>query len=410
MFNFNTKLVYALVSGQPIQEIFKEALENALNLLLEQERTIFLNYDKWSVEGYNTGNSRNGYYDRTLKTEYGELNLKIPRDRLGLLETKTVKAFQESHSNLENRIILLYKKGITTREISEIIERMYGHHYSAATISNLSGALEAEIRSFHQRDISPEYVALFCDATFIPVRRDTVSKEAVHIITGIKPDGTKEIIDFQIFPTEAAIHYREMLQNLKTRGLKTVLLFVSDALTGLADALTNEFPMAMHQTCWTHLLRNTSSKIRVSDKKEVMEELKVIPKSPSIHSATQQIEAFINKWEKKYPKMVEQFKSNINLFSFMHFPKETWMALYTNNLSESINKQIKKKTKVKEQFSTELALEKTVYSYVTHYNMNVGTRVANGFGKTQHEIRSLFNQKCRVNEAKLRIETELVNR
>lgn len=96
MFNFNTKLVYALVSGQPIQEIFKEALENALNLLLEQERTIFLNYDKWSVEGYNTGNSRNGYYDRTLKTEYGELNLKIPRDRLGLLETKTVKAFQKA--------------------------------------------------------------------------------------------------------------------------------------------------------------------------------------------------------------------------------------------------------------------------------------------------------------------------
>lgn len=274
MEDFNTKLITALAQGESILELFRQALEDAINLLLESERTVFLNYEKWEVKGYNTGNSRNGYYSRTLTTEYGTLQLKIPRDRLGVFDIKTLECIQHAPARLEEVIILMYQKGVTTREISDLIEKMYGHHYSPTTLSNLSKTFEEELAAYRQRPIKQDYVCLYCDATFIPVRRGSVSKEAVHTIIGIDDQGHKEVLDFQVYPTESALHYREMLQDLKQRGLENVLLFVSDELTGLAEALTNEFPMALHQSCWTHLLRHFSMKVRVKDRQEVLASLK----------------------------------------------------------------------------------------------------------------------------------------
>ena len=260
MENFSTKLIAALAQGESVHEIFRQALEEAINLLLESERTVFLNYEKWEIKGYNTGNSRNGYYSRSLNTDYGTLHLRIPRDRLGELDVKTLQCLQKAPSHLEEMIILMYQKGVSTRDISDLIEKMYGHHYSPTTISNLSRTFEEELKAYRQRPIKKDYVCLYCDATFVPVRRGNVSKEAVHTIIGIDAQGYKEILDFQVYPTESALHYREMLQDLKQRGLENVLLFVSDELIGLAEALTSEFPLAIHKTCWTHLLRSLSMK------------------------------------------------------------------------------------------------------------------------------------------------------
>ena len=399
MEDFNTKLVAALAQGKPIHEIFCQALEDAVNLLLETERTVFLDYEKWDVKGYNTGNSRNGYDSRTLKTEYGTLQLKMPRDRLGKLVLKTLQCLQTSSSHLEQMIILMYQKGVTTRDISELIEKMYGHHYSPTTVSNLSKTFEAELKAYRQRPIQKEYVCLFCDATFVSVKRNTVSKEAVHMIVGINPQGYKEILDFQVFPTESALHYREMLQDFKERGVEKVLLFVSDELTGLADALTEEFPQAMHQTCWTHLLRSFASKVRVKDRQHLLTELKEIPKASSIAEATERLNQFIHLWEKTYPKLIQQLKLKHNLFSFMHFPKAIWASLYTNNLSEAINKQIKRITKVKEQFPHDASLEKTIYCYVAEYNTKFGQRIHKGFGKVHYELMSLLEQNLPVYQA-----------
>ena len=401
MENFNTKLMTALAKGESIHEIFRQALEDAVNLLLESERTVVLDYEKWDIRGYNSGNSRNGYYSRRLKTEYGTLELKIPRDRLGELEIQTVKALKESHSHLEQMIILMYQKGITTREISDLIEKMYGHYYSAATISNLSDSFKDELYAYRQEVIQADYVCLYCDATFIPVRRGTVSKEAVHTIVGIDSKGYKKILDFQVYPTESALHYREMLQDLKRRGLQQVLLFVSDELTGLAEAVTHEFPQALHQSCWTHLLRQMGSKVRVSDRSEVLAALKQIPKASNIKEATQLLGEFCQQWESKYPKLVKQMRNKQNLFSFMHFPKVIWPSLYTNNLSESINKQLKRRTKTREQFPHDYSLEKTVYCYVSEYNTRFSQRIHKGFGQVTFELEALLAQKQSVKRSQM---------
>ncbi|RLK63042.1 IS256 family transposase [Atopobacter sp. AH10] len=403
MENFNTKIMAALVKGEPIEDIFRQSLEDAVNLLLETERTVFLDYEKWEIKGYNTGNSRNGYYTRSLKTQYGLLNLKIPRDRLGELDIQTVKALQSSQSHLEKMIMMMYQKGVTTSDISELIEKMYGHYYSPATISNLSKSFEEELINYRQREIQSNYVAIYCDATFIPVRRGgLVSKEAVHIILGIDAVGHKEVLDFQLYPNESSVNYREMLQDLKTRGLKKVLLFVSDELNGLAEALTDEFPQALHQTCWTHLLRSVSGKVRSKDRQAIMEALKEVPKSKNIAEASHRLKDFYESWQGIYPKLVEQFKQKRNLFSFMHFPKPIWISLYTNNISENINKQIKRVTKVKEQFPNEKSLEKMVYCYISEYNVKFTQRSHKGFKQVSYELNKLLHQNLPVNEANLK--------
>lgn len=357
MKDFNTELIEALAQGTDITEIFRKQLEDAINFLLETERTAFLGFEPYEVSGYNSGNSRNGFYSRSLKTKYGTLNLKIPRDRNGEFSQRTIPSFKDSNDNLENTILMFYRKGLTTREISEIIEKMYGHHYSAQTVSNISETIYQEIEEFKNGPIRNRYAVVYCDTTFLPVRRGTVSKEALHIIIGMTEEGYKEILDFEIYPQESAENYKDMLRNLKSRGLEYVLLFISDELTALADTLTNEFPQSKHQSCWTHLLRNVASKVRAKDKREILDDLKEVYQKSTLEEAEEALKFFFGKWSNKYPKVKESLEEKENIFTFLNFPESIRASIYTNNISESFNKQFKRKAKVKEQFPHENSLE-----------------------------------------------------
>lgn len=392
MDNFTTIVVEALANGERLKELFRAQVEIALNMVMNTERTAFLGYEPWDPAGHHKGNSRNGFYERTLKTEIGELKVQIPRDRLGLFEQKTTSTYLESQDNLEQSIILLYRKGISTREISDLIEKMYGHHYSAQTISNMSQIVEEEIFSYKQRPVKRRYTALFCDATFINVRRDSVAKEALHVIIGIDEWGYKEVLSFEVYPTESAANYREMLENLKQRGLEEVLLFVSDELTGLSSALTDSFPKARHQSCWTHLLRNTSNKVRPRDKDEVLSHLKLVYKAKDRLEAERKLTDFVERWEGQYPKVTAGYQMKDNIFTFLDFPETIRSSLYTNNISENFNKQLKRKTKGKEQFPSEDALEKASYCYVSEYNAKFGQRIHKGFMHAQFQIAQLFEK------------------
>lgn len=392
MTNFNTELIEALAQGIDITEIFRSQLEEAMNLLLETERTAFLGFEPYDTSGYNSGNSRNGYYTRTLKSKYGVLNLKMPRDRNGLFSQKTLSSFNESNATLEDTIKLFYQKGLTTRDISEMIEKMYGQYYSPQTVSNISESILEELALFKNKEVNSRYAVLYCDATFLPVRRDTVRKEAVHVIIGITEEGYKEVLSFAIYPIESASNYREMLQDLKSRGLEDVILFVSDELTGLKDTLTDEFPLSKHQSCWTHILRNIASKVRAKDKSPVLEDLKEVYKEETVKEAILSLENFFDKWAEKYPKVKESLKNKENLFTYLEFPRSIRSSIYTNNISEAFNKQLKRKAKVKEQFPHETSLEKYVYTYVSKYNTKFSSRIHKGFGLAQYELSKMLDE------------------
>lgn len=391
MHDFTTDLTKALASGINIKEFFRQSLERAINQLLEHELTNFLQYEKWSPEGYHSGNSRNGYYPRRFKTEYGELNLKVARDRLGEFEQHTLPARKQSSAYLEQTIIQLYQKGITTREIADIIEKMYGHHYSAATVSGLAKLVNKDVQAFHKREVKEKYIAIFCDATYTNVRRDGVGKEALHLLVGLDSQGYKEVLDYALYPTESSENYKEMLMDLKTRGLKEVLLFVSDGLTGLSSAVTDAFPKARHQSCWTHLQKNVMRKVRHHDRGPATEEVKRIYGAEDKMQALERLETFCESWGEKYPALRRLFSYKDNLFTFFDFPVPVQASLYTNNLAESLNKRLKRIIKVKEQFPNEASLERTVCSSVLEYNEKSERRIHRGFSSVQYELEQMFN-------------------
>lgn len=387
---FTTNLAAALAAGDDVNEYFRRSLETAINQLLESERTVFLDYEKWDPVGYNSGNSRNGYYSRTLKSEYGELRLRIPRDRLGEFQQHSLPAHKQSSASLEATIIQLYQKGITTHEIADLVERMYGQHYSAATVSNLAKLIDKDVQAFHQLQVKDKYVAVYCDATYLYVRRDTVDKEALHVLIGIDAQGYKEVLDYALYPAESCHNCKEMLLDLKTRGLEQVLVFISAGLVGLPDAVTDVFPHALHQTCWTHLQRHVLRHVRAKDKAEITQAAKRIYEAESAPEAQARLEGFWKAWQTRYPRVTALFEGKMNLFSFYHFPASIRRSLYTNNLAESLNKRLKRITKVKEQFPNEDALQQTVCTSFLEYNAKAEGRKHRGFTGVTYELDMLF--------------------
>ena len=219
MTQFTTDIMQALVKKEDISEVFRKHLETAVNTLLQTELTAFLDYEKYDRIGFNSGNSRNGAYARTLHTEYGDLELSMPRDRNGEFNQQTVAPYKRSNDTLEAFVIHMFQKGVTMSEISDLIEKMYGHHYTSQTISNMTKVMSEQVEAFKSRPLEQRYACVYLDATYIALKRDTVSKEAVYITIGIREDGSKEVLAYTVAPTESAFVWEEVLLDLKERGV-----------------------------------------------------------------------------------------------------------------------------------------------------------------------------------------------
>lgn len=389
MANFTTELMETLITKGDLDDLFRRHLELAVNSLLQAELTVFLEYEKYDRAGFNSGNSRNGNYSRSFKTEYGELNLVIPRDRKGEFTQQTVPAYKRTNDSLETTIIQLFQKGITMSEISELIEKMYGHYYTPQTISNMSKLVSEDVLAFKERSLESNYSVIFMDATHIPLKRRTVSKEAVYIVIGIRLDGTKEVLGFTIAPTESAYIWKELLQDLKTRGLAEVLLVVTDGLTGIEDSIHAIYPNAQFQQCCVHISRNIAHKVRVSDRKEICDDFKQVYQATYKEEAIKQLDFMIDKWKKQYPQVIKLLM-NPAILTFYNFPTSIRRTIYSTNLIEGFNKQLKKYTKRKEQFPNEESLERFLVSQFNHYNQRFLSRVHKGFKEIQHTLESMF--------------------
>ena len=389
MTNFTTEIMETLINKGDLDDLFRRHLELAINTLLQAELTAFLDYEKYDRTGFNSGNSRNGNYSRSFKTEYGELNLAIPRDRNGEFSQQTLPAYKRSNDSLETTIIQLFQKGITMSEISELIEKMYGHYYTPQTISNITQIVSEDVVAFKERSLESQYSIIFMDATHIPLKRQTVSKEAVYIVIGIRLDGTKEVLGFTIAPTESAYVWKEILQDLKDRGLEEVLLVVTDGLSGINDSIHSIYSNAQFQQCCVHISRNIAHKVRVSDRQEVCNDFKLVYQAASKEEAMNQISFMIDKWKKQYPRVVKLLM-NPAILTFYNFPPSIRRTIYSTNLIEGFNKQLKKYTKRKEQFPNEESLERFLVSQFNNYNQKFLCRIHKGFKEIQDTLESMF--------------------
>ncbi|TDN13029.1 IS256 family transposase, partial [Lactobacillus crispatus] len=196
MNDFTKNMTQALFNQDKINDLLRKELQQAVNDLLEAELTAFLGYDPYDRAGWNTGNSRNGAYFRKVDTQFGEIEIQVPRDRNGMFHQHTLPDYKQHSDILESMIIKLYSKGVTTREIADLIEKMYGSHYSPAQVSNISKQMIPKVEAYHKRKLSDKFFCVYLDATYLPLRRETFEREAVYIAIGIKPNGHKEVIDY----------------------------------------------------------------------------------------------------------------------------------------------------------------------------------------------------------------------
>ena len=400
MNDFTTKLMNCLLTNQnlneSIQELFRIELEKAINDLLKLEMTGFLRYEKYDRIGFNSGNSRNGTYERKLNTTHGELSLVIPRDRNSEFESPIVPKYERRDSRTEEIIVKLFQTGLTNDEITIIVESLYSKKYSTTTISNITEQVIANVESFQMKPLQEEYAVIYLDATYLPIRRDTVSKEAIHIALGIKMDGTKEILGYIVAPNESATAWQELLNDLNQRGLNRALLFVTDGLTGIEETILETYPKADIQRCLVHISRNIFSKIRVKDRSLVLNDFKKVYRAEDKNAAFIQLDLFKSNWSKVYPKVVGLLENNQYIVTFFDYPEEIRSSIYSTNLIENFNKHLKRKTKSKIQFPSETSMEKYLVSLLDEYNLNNGSRVHKGFGLVLSELNQMMENKYKA--------------
>lgn len=394
MYNDTTRLKEILSNNVNLNEFILELIKNMIETLLKAELTEFLKYEKYESKGRNSGNSRNGYYSRDYETKYGRIeDIQIPRDRNGEFEQQLIPPYKRRDSFLEDMIVAMYSRGVSTREIGKLIEKLYGQHYSAQTISNITEVAIEAIKKWHERKLKERYIVLYIDATSIKIRRDTVENEAVYFVIGVDEEGNREVLDYFIGAKETSEKWEDLLNGLKERGVQEVLLGVMDGLPGIEEAFLRVFPKADIQRCIVHIIRNSINMIRKKDIQEFTQDLRTIYQAPTLELAQIALEEVNRKWSKKYPRVMEKWLNNPYIFTYYKYPHSIRKAIYTTNWIERFNKELKRLIKSKEQFPNEEAAQKIIYYQVINYNDKWSQRALNGFKEAGEQLKEMFKER-----------------
>ncbi|ETR66215.1 MAG: transposase mutator type, partial [Candidatus Magnetoglobus multicellularis str. Araruama] len=313
--------------------------------ILEAEQKGFLGYE-YGDSKKNSSNKRNGYYkSRLLKGLSTMFRVKVPRDRQGLFKPMLLELLKEESGKINELSVKLYTKGLSNKEINEIVHYIYGKTVSRSTISNITNELLVEINKWRNRKIEKEYYAVYIDALKLSVRRDSVEKESFYIVLGLRTDLRREILGIYHIPEETSAGWEEAMKDLKERGLKNVLLFISDEIAGISKVIKKYYPKSEIQKCIVHKMRNITKKVRSKDKKKIMEDFKEVLSmdevNNSVEKAVKRLDKFIEKWKIIYRNIDRLFENKKEYFSYTKFPYQMRRMIYTNNWIENLNKQNK---------------------------------------------------------------------
>ena len=351
-------------SFDDLKDVFKlmvgEMLENGLEGELDDE----LGYTKYDYRNKAGENSRNGYSKKTLKTSFGETEIKIPRDRDGEFEPQLVKKNQTTLTgDIEEKILSMYAKGMTTSDIETHIQDIYGLECSDSTISRITDKILPVVREWQSRPLEEVYAVVFMDAIHFHVRSEgQIVKKAVYIAIGINMDGLKEVLGMWVGENESAKFWLSVMNGLKNRGLQDILIACVDGLTGFPAAIEAVYPKTEIQQCIIHQIRNTTKFVSYKDIKALMADLKKVYAAIDEQTALAELENFDEKWGNKYPKIAISWRDNwANLSTYFKYPQEVRTLIYTTNTIEGFNRQLRKVTKNKGVFPTDDSLLKMIY-------------------------------------------------
>ena len=346
---------------QDLQEALKDLLGDTMEQMLKAELDEHLDYEYG--EKPLSLNTRNGSSKKTVKSSYGNIDLNIPRDREGSFEPQALKKYQKDISNIENQIISMYAKGMTTRDISTHIKEIYGFGISESMVSKITNKILPTIEEWQNRPLEKVYPFVFLDAIHYHVRENNiVVKKAVYIALGYNSEGYKEILGMWVGENESSKYWLLVLNQLKERGLEDILIVSTDNLSGFSQAIESVYPKTEIQKCVIHQIRNSTKFVSYRDIKELMKDLKTVYKASTEELALSNLDIFEEKWGKKYPMCVNSWRNNwAELSTYFKYPEGIRKLIYTTNSIENFNRQLRKVTKNKTIFPSDYALQKSLY-------------------------------------------------
>lgn len=374
--------------------MFKQGVEEMLKAELDE----YLGYEKYSREGHNTGNSRNGSYRKKVKTEsLGDMVLNIPRDRKSEFEPQLIPKGSRMSDKLEEAIIGMYGRGMTTADISDQVKQIYGVDVSEGTISNVTNRIIEHVKEWQSRPLESVYYTVWMDGVVLKVKHNgKYINKCIYLVIGLRKDGLKEVLGMWVAQTESASFWLSVLTDLKARGVEDILIACTDNLKGFTEAITGVFPQAITQLCIVHQIRNSCKYVVWKDRKAFCADLKEVYGAPTRQAAEQALDNFDDKWGQKYRHAIQSWRTNWSeLTNYFDFPVEIRKIIYTTNTIENLNRGIRKYTKPKVQFPDDLAAQKAVYMAIMNIEKKWSMPVHN-WGYILHQFLTIFENRCRL--------------
>jgi putative transposase len=343
--------------------LFKQLKKALIERALGAELTEHLGYEKGDLAGRGKGNSRNGTSSKTILTEDGEVEIAVPRDRVGSFEPQLIAKGQTHFSGFDDKILSLYARGMTVREIQGHLAELYATDVSPDLISRVTDAVLDEVREWQNRPLDPVYPVVFFDALRVKIRDEgLVKNKAVYVALGINPDGEKDVLGLWIEQTEGAKFWLKVVNELKTRGVNDILIAVVDGLKGFPEAIASVFPQTQVQTCIVHLIRNSLTFVSWKDRKAILPAIKAIYRAETADVALARLEAFEAEWGKRYPAIGPIWRRAWQqVVPFFAFAPAIRKMIYTTNAVEALNRSLRKIIKTRGSFPNDDAALKLLY-------------------------------------------------
>jgi putative transposase len=376
------------------QKLFKRGIET----LLEGELAAHLGYEKSATDGYNTGNSRNGFSTKRVKTDnLGDVVLNIPRDRQSTFEPLVIPKHTRMSDKLEDAITGMYARGMTTSDIADQVREIYGVEVSTGTISNITNKLIEEIKAWQSRPLLSQYYVVWMDGIRLKVRHNgKIADKTVFLVIGLTPEGQKEVLGMWINSTESAAFWLTVLTDLRTRGVEDILIACTDNLTGFTDAIHAAFPNTMTQLCIVHQIRNSTKFVVSKERKAFCADLKAIYDAPNQQVAADALDKMEAKWGEKYGYAIKSWRNNwTNLIAFLDYPPEIRKIIYTTNTIESLNAGIRKYTNSRNIFPDDNAALKAVYLALNNIEKKWTAKIPK-WGLIVQQFKICFGERCKI--------------
>lgn len=352
---------YGIETADDIQEALRDLLGGTIRSMMESEMDEHLGYG--SYERSSNDNYRNGVKSKRVRSNYGEFEISVPQDRNSTFEPKIVKKRQKDISDIDQKIISMYAKGLTTRQISEEIEEIYGFECSEGFISDITDKILQNIDDWQKRPLDEIYPIVFIDAVHFSVREDNrIRKLAAYVILAYSLDGKKDVLSIEIGENESSKYWLGVLNSLKNRGVRDIMVICADGLAGIKEAIEAAYPETEYQRCIVHQVRNTLKYVSYKERKEFAADLKSIYLAPDESQGYEALEQVRNKWDAKYPNAMKSWEDNWDVLTpIFKFSSEVRKVIYTTNAIESLNSTYKKLNSQRTVFPNDKALLKALY-------------------------------------------------